>query len=621
MIVYSATKSAFNEDVLRNSIESKILSQFERNLGFSTSRKEIDSWRNSMMYMRNILDDPEIPENVSISIEYRIPQTSKRIDFIISGAGERGNEVAIIIELKQWSEIKKTDKDAVVSTFVGGGVRETGHPSYQAWTYAALLRDFNSIVQDDQIDLKPCAYLHNLEDGTAIHDDFYKEHLEKAPAFIRADAEKLTQFIKSHVKHGDKKGTMYRIDNGKIRPSKNLADELHSLMKGNQEFYLIDDQKVVFETALKLAKESTAKNKNVLIVEGGPGSGKTVVAINLLVKFTGMQFTSKYVTKNAAPREVYFQKLTGSFTKSYLSNLFVGSGGFHVLEANTFDTLIVDEAHRLNAKSGMFQNKGENQIKEIISGSKLSVFFIDENQKVTFRDIGTKDEIKKWASKLGAHVQELELPSQFRCNGSDGYLSWIDHVLQIKNTANDDLSELGYDFKVFDCPAELKSEILTRNEINNKSRIVAGYCWDWKTKGQPALYDIEIGKFRARWNLQEHGGQWIIHPESAHEVGCIHTCQGLELDYVGVIIGPDLVVRSGLIKTDGTKRSRMDQSLKGFKGMLKKEPEVAKSMADEIIRNTYRTLMTRGAKGCYIHCTDPETNEYFKRNSRERSQS
>jgi uncharacterized protein len=278
------------------------------------------------------------------------------------------------------------------------------------------------------------------------------------------------------------------------------------------------------------------------------------------------------------------------------------------------EPLPVDEAHRLNEKTGMFQNLGENQIKELITSAKFSVFFIDENQRVTFKDIGAKDEIRKWAQDCGAQAHELELQSQFRCNGSDGYLAWVDNVLQIRETANPTLEGIDYEFKVCDSPQELRGLVLQRNKLNNKARMVAGYCWDWVSKGKSSLVDIVMPKhdFFARWNLAADGNLWILKPESVSEVGCIHTCQGLELDYVGVILGPDLVARGGILQAVPEMRARTDASIKGYKALLKNEPEKARKKADEIIKNTYRTLLTRGQKGCFVFSVDPETNQYLK---------
>lgn len=160
---------------------------------------------------------------------------------------------------------------------------------------------------------------------------------------------------------------------------------------------MIDDQKAIFESALAAASEASDQAPKVMIIEGGPGTGKTVLAINLLVKLTELKLMSKYVSKNAAPRKVYESKLVGTIKRSHFSNFFSGSGAFIDTEPNTFDALIVDEAHRLNEKSGLYGNLGENQIKELIDSAKCSIFFIDEDQRVTLSDIGSKQAIRAFA--------------------------------------------------------------------------------------------------------------------------------------------------------------------------------------------------------------------------------
>ena len=610
MLVYSTSIARFKEDVMTNDIGTIIYDAYRSATGRDTGKSEIDSWMNSLRYMERVLHDGDIPQDAGVAIEYHLPQTSKRIDFILTGKDSFLRDSLILVELKQWQHAQLTESDAVVITRFQHGPRETLHPSYQAWSYKCLLEDFNQTVQDENIQLHPCAYLHNYEEDGVITNEFYSEHISKAPLFLKRDALKLQQFIKDHVKYGDKNRIMYRIDRGKIRPSKNLADQLVSLLKGNQEFVLIDDQKVVFETALRLAKKSTGKKKNVLIVEGGPGTGKSVVAINLLVALTDRLFVAKYITRNSAPRLVYEAKLTGTFTKTNISNMFSGSGVFHTAKPDMFDCLIIDESHRLTEKSGMF-SKGENQVKEIINASKLSVFFVDENQKVTLKDIGGKEEIRRWAAQHQAEVTELSLESQFRCNGSDGYLAWLDNTLQIRDTANLMLETDDYDFRIMDNPTELHELIKLKNAANNKARLVAGYCWEWPSAKNQLIKDIVIGNYKATWNLVAHGQAWIIKPDSVAEVGCIHTCQGLEVDYIGVIVGPDLVVRDGAVVTKPDKRAKSDKSIHTWKALVKKDPVSAMARLDAIIKNTYRTLMTRGQKGCYVYFVDDETRQFF----------
>ncbi len=604
-------------DVSTGNISDKILDSLKKTLGHSVNQSQINAFQNSMMFMHHVLQDSQIPEDSRVAIEYKIPQTAKRVDFILTGKSIDDKSSAIIIELKQWSKAVMTDMDGVVSTFVGGNTRDVSHPSYQAWSYAALLEDYNEEVQKEKIQLIPCAYLHNYPDDGIINNNFYQEYIDKAPLFLKTDAIKLREFIKEYIHYGDKKDIMYQIDHGKIRPSKSLADKLASLLQGNQEFIMIDDQKIVYEKAIELAQKADVQNKKVYIIEGGPGTGKSVIAINLLVALTNKGLVSQYVTKNAAPRAVYENKLTGTISKTRITNLFSGSGAYTNTEPNLFDTLIVDEAHRLNAKSGLFQNLGENQIMEIIRAAKCSIFFLDEDQKVTLSDIGEKDEIIRYAKQFKAEVHEIQLSSQFRCNGSDAFLAWLDNTLQIRETANETLDKTDYDFRIVDSPTELQELIFEKNKLHNKARLVAGYCWDWASKNSrdETIKDIvlEDGEFAMRWNLTTYGSLWLTDPKSVSEVGCIHTCQGLELDYVGVIIGPDMVARNGEIVTDASKRSKQDASLKGYKRLLQEAPVDGQYKLDKRIKNTYKTLMTRGMKGCYVYFTDKETEAYFKK--------
>lgn len=614
MLVYSATKQKFIDDVRSNVISDTIENEVARKLNRNSPRSEIASWENSLRFMMSALLDEAIPASAGVAIEYNIPLTNRRVDFILTGRNHLRNDAAVIVELKQWQTVEKTSKDAIVRTWLGNGLRETNHPSYQAWSYAALIEDYNETVRSESIRLIPCAYLHNMKERGAINDEFYEDHTNRAPVFISKDAMRLSQFLAEQIRFGDSNDIMYRIEHGVIKPSKNLADALSSMIQGNTEFLMIDEQKLVYETAIDLAHRSDKKDKHCLVVKGGPGTGKSVLAINLLVELTKRKMMTQYVSRNSAPREVFKQKLKGTRKKTHIDNLFKGSGSYVSTEPNTFHALIVDEAHRLNDKSGMYQNLGESQIKEVLSASCFSVFFIDEAQRVTLKDVGTVKEIKRRATECDVRVHELELASQFRCNGSDGYLAWLDHALQIRTTANIDLSDIDYEFKVFDDPSVLQKAIVDKNRRANKSRLVAGYCWPWASKKDSKAMDIEFPEFgfSAQWNLNDDGMLWAIADTSVEQIGCIHTCQGLEFDYVGVIIGDDFVIRDGRVVTRAEKRASQDRSVHGYKTLFKKRPEFAKAQADQIIKNTYRTLMTRGQKGCFVYSTDEETRKYFE---------
>lgn len=617
MLIYDGLKSDFMADTENDVLETKLYDTIKQKMNRSTGLSELNSWRNSLKEMYITLNDSAIPSDAGVAIEYNIPQTSKRVDFLISGYDDNNKGNVIIIELKQWEQLQAVEgHEAIVETYTGGANRRVVHPSYQAWSYAALIKDYNQYVQDEDVELHPCAYLHNYprKDNDPLDAKQYEDILSDAPAFTYGQRDALRNFIKKNIKTGDGEDTLVKIEHGKIKPSKQLQDSICGMLKGNKEFIMLDEQKVVYETILNLSTKCQKDNKKrTIIVEGGPGTGKTVVAINLLAELTKRDQFAQYVSKNSAPRIVYGYKLKGSMKRNSVDNLFKGSGCYTDAPLNSIGTILADEAHRLNEKSGMFQNLGENQIKEIIHASRCSVFFIDESQRVTTSDIGSVEEIEKWAKMEHSEVFRMELISQFRCNGSDGYLAWIDDVLQIRDTANYDLEGIDYDIRICDSPMEMEHIILEKNSIRNRARILAGYCWNWpkETRNDVNYHDIKIGDYGISWNL-DGGDAFAINPDSVHEAGCIHTSQGLEFDYVGVIIGDDMRYENGEIITDYSKRAKTDQSMKGIKGIAKNNPQEANRLADEIIKNTYRTLMTRGMKGCYVYCTDSKLSEYLK---------
>jgi uncharacterized protein len=612
VLVYQATKSQFMDDVDRDQIAEHVSRAFESRMHRPNAR-EVRSWQNSMEFMYKVLNAAEIPGNCGVAIEFRVPYTNSRIDFLLTGRESDDCDSAVIIELKQWEDLDAVaGKDGIVRTFVGGARREVSHPSYQAWSYARMIEDYNEAVRDEQIELRPCAYLHNYRIAEGGYDPLldpaYLEYLERAPVFGRGDVLKLREFICRSIKHGDDGRVLFHIDSGRLRPSKSLQDALVGMLEGNDEFVMIDDQKVVFERAVHLANEARRTGeRRVLIVRGGPGTGKSVVAVNLMVRLTAEEMVCQYISKNSAPRKVYSKLLrSGKRSKSFIDGLFRGSDGFFDYDGAPFDALVVDEAHRLNEKSGLYRNLGENQIKEIISATRFAVFFIDESQRVTIGDVGTVDDIRSFAAAAGAVVHEVDLFSQFRCNGSDGYLEWLDETLGIR-PAEEVVLDLDYDFRVFDDPNELSAAIAEKNATSGKSRLVAGYCWEWPKAGQanPHHHDIAIPEwdFARSWNLSSTT-TWAIDEGSLEQVGCVHTAQGLEFDYVGVIIGDDMRAENGVVVTDYGKRAKTDQSLRGIKKMAKTDPQRAQRVADGVIRNTYRVLMTRGLKGCYVFCTD-----------------
>jgi DUF2075 family protein len=613
MLAYLGTK----EDFLRDApvIEDKVRDAVKLKLNFNVAESEYLSWRNSLgNAMSHVMRSERIPGDAGIAIEYRLNGRRFRLDFVISGVDSRGKESLVIVELKQWTDIQFSDLDEHVKTVLGGGVRDVTHPSYQVWSYKSHLEMFNEYVYEKELSVEACAYLHNCKDNQVINNSRYENALRLAPVFFHGEHDKLQKLIEGKIEKGSGTSLLERVDAAVIRPSKQLADAVGNMLQGQDEFVLLDEQKTAYETILRSARHVQESGKKVLIIKGGPGTGKSVISINALAKLTSERMNVKYVTANAAPRDVFQAKLKNLVKGDSVKHLFGGSGSYTESKKDSMDVLIVDEAHRLRMKSGMFKNLGESQAKEIINSAKLSVFFIDEAQKVTWSDVGEISRIKAYAAKLGADVELLELISQFRCGGSDDYMAWLDDSLGLQDVPENYFSREKFDFQIFDSASKLHDAIRKKNQVNNKSRIVAGYCWNWISKKDPKAYDIVIPEenYQARWNLASYGNEWIINPKSVDEVGCIHTCQGLEVDYVGVIVGNDLGVESGKLVTSPRGRAKSDKSLNGYVGERKLNPEAADAKADELIRNTYRTLMSRGMKGCYVYFTDPDVKEYFE---------
>ena len=611
MIVYSGNKESFQRDLINGVIASKIEVLFS-SLGIPReSRAEYRSWENSLPKIGMIISNRKIDDDVQVALEYQIPLTSKRVDFMIGGNDGVRNNV-VIVELKQWETCRATTRENVVKAFTGGAERDVPHPSQQAYSYAKLIENFNEAVRENDIGLIPCAFLHNYkeENRDQICNIRYKEALSDAPVFLKEDGYGLSEFISRYVPKSAKKNLFEILENGKLRPSKSLQEEVGRILNGNTEFDMIDEQLVAYSTILKLVENSVNDSKkHTIIVQGGPGTGKSVIAINLLAKIINNGFSCAYVTKTSAPRYTFSESLIkGKHKLSYLRGLFKSAGTCYKLNADTYTCLLCDEAHRLTAKSGIYSNLGENQVKEIINASRISVFFVDEGQIVHVRDIGTIDEIKKQAEALGAIVHcndSLKLTSQFRCNGSDGYIAFLDDVLQIRHTANYSYFDLDYDIEVFDDACEMRDALRTKN-TNNKARMIAGYCYPWLSQNDKSKMDIILpGGFKAQWNFTTE--QFATDPDSFEQVGCIHSTQGLEFEYVGIIIGLDMVYKNNEVVTDYTKRDRRDSSIP--RGKTQED----RVLADKIIRNTYKTLLSRGQKGCYIYCQDNALRDYIKK--------
>ncbi len=611
MILFSCLKNEFMEYVRDGVISDKVYSAYKEKYKRKTKYNQIKAWANSLPIMAQVID--ELPDNVGIILEYNIPLTSKSIDMIITGYNESKSPIMILIELKQWSYSRVIKSvDGVVRTKINKHEKNVLHPAYQVLSYAQILNNYNINIEKEKINIIPLVVLHNyeLDMSDALYNKKYRPYYSKVNMYGMNDKIELKEIINSNIKYGDNLEIINIVDKSEIRPTKRLLDSIINMTKGKKEFTLLDEQKVIMEEIITNARLSfTDGKKRVMIVKGGPGTGKSVLAINALGELLSNGLMGAYVSKNMAPRKVYKNMLVSKDNEISIHELFKSSGYFFKDKSNKYDFLLVDEAHRLQEKSGIHNNIGENQIKEIINASKLSVFFVDEAQIITLRDIGLIENILFYAKYFEALIDNLELKSQFRCNGSDNYLDFIDNFLYNKRCK----VRFNFDFRVMDSPEEVQKIIKEKN-TNNNARMVAGFCWPRKVRyaDNQDYHDIKIGDFSMSWNLK-HGEPFATRESAINEIGCVYNVQGLEFDYIGVIIGPDLKYDGKKVVSDYKARANTEKSLYGLQVLLKQDKDYYEKMADTIIKNTYRVLLTRGIKGCYVYAVDEKLQKHLKK--------
>ena len=714
-VAYSATKDVFINDVLLNRFIPKLREGARLNhIGGGVS--EIRSWQSNAPNVRNLLELSQIPNDIIVSFEYKVPNGG-RIDCMLYGKGNNGLNNIIHIELKQWgndsvSELYDTGVFRV-DAFTGGGYRAVCHPSQQVLNYQTHLLNFVEELNAKDTNLEGMAYCYNYNSNAtpnALYAKHYRAILDQHRLYSGNEIETLANRIHQLLCNGFGLEIFNRVTNSRIRQSKTLLDAAANMFKGITEFSLLDDQITASETIFaEVRKASKKTGKTVIIVKGGPGTGKTVIALHVLAqmaqegKASNMYFTTRSKALRESLRErlqhISLQDGSNLNASDLISNIFHFKP--HHFEESEVDLLLVDEAHRVQKSANYMGDKFYeqtylSQVISLIYCSKVCVFFIDDKQAIKTDEIGNSDDIKKAAnhyamnvanytntdfyqkiqknkialakaesdrtqlaanpipqnydkiSKLDAKIRdlrreltkedciaevkstlktpiniiELELKSQFRCNGSDNYLDWLDEVLyKPYNEVNKSFSDSEYDFQIFGTPQALYNKIKSLDKPHaapkQVARIAAGYCWRWSTQLAPdgdLVKDVKIGNFKMPWetnNVRARGpyrdlyassaDTWAIEPQGINQVGCIFSIQGFEIDYIGVILGPDI------------QYDAENDCLIGKVGN-----NVAVQSNDSLIytrhiRNAYRVLMSRGKKGCFIFCCNPEVASFFER--------
>jgi DNA replication protein DnaC len=616
MLLYSATCAKFYDDVQSTRIDEIVNEAFRREFGRDAGPGEQRSWRNSLPQfsfscMKAGLD------RQGIIIEYQLPQSSKRLDVMLTGADADGVDRATVIELKQWEDCAPSDGEQVV-TWVGGGNRDVLHPSAQTRQYVTYLADGQTVFHEGEVPVAVGggAYLHNYRfvQGDPLLDPKFDELRASFPIFSRDDQDQLVELLSRTVGAGPGDRVLERVLRSEARPSKKLLEHIGGMLKGDAEYVLLDDQLASFDRVMTEARKALATGtQSTILIRGGPGTGKSVIALNLVSALAREGVNVRHATGSRA--------FTGSIRKivgTRASQQFSFFNQFAMDAPNSIDILICDEAHRIRTTSvSRFtrkdQRSGKEQIDELLDVAKVGVFFIDDLQVVRPGEIGSADLIVAASDRRRRPRYDFQLTAQFRCAGSDGFIAWITDVLGIEETANplwtgDD----DFDFRIVGSPEELHRMIADRADEGTTARVMAGFCWPWsKPYGDGTLHpDVEVGTWRMPWNARSDAGRlaagipkeadWARDPGGIDQVGCIYTAQGFEFDYAGVIFGPDLVWREG----------------EGWVGQREcSHDKVVKRSGDafaDLVKNTYRVLLSRGMKGCYVHFMDDETREHVQ---------
>lgn len=631
MRLYAGTSTNFINLNFNNQIAGLLKAEFRIQFGYNPTMNETMSWQNSLYRIANMMDRIGLHDN-GVFVKYQLPLSSKRIDIIITGTDSSNSPNAVIIELKQWGEctLAEFDSDKVV-TWVGGGNKNVLHPSVQVGNYKYYLQENSSAFYDEKnpIHLYACCFLHNYIpcEKDPIFDKRFEYALNRFPIYTSGDTEDLSTFLHDRLANGNGMEILGKIENSKLAPSKKLLKQVSGTIKYKlkhqgefkifgqhkikEDYTLLDEQLVVYDTIMSVVRKGLSQRRQyAVIVKGGVGTGKSVIGLQLLADLAALGFNTQYATGSGS-----FTKTLRKIVGSGAENLFKYFMSYGAVQPRELDVLIMDEAHRIREKTGYpFKGTGRPQVEDLIRATKVALFFIDDFQYVRKGEIGSSQYIKEHAERLGCKIFEYELESQFRCGGSDGYANWIDNTLQIKDTANAFWSdEPGFEFKIFDSPEALEEAIRSKNEEGFTARITAGFCWKWSKEFEAdhtLVKDVKIETFESPWNARPNldnlpveipkSDFWAYDEGGINQIGCIYTAQGFEFDYVGVIFGTDLRFNLDASKWEGHPEDSFDDPVKKADNFL------------QLVKNTYRVLLTRGMKGCYVHFMDKNTERFFK---------
>ena len=618
MHLYSGATTDFVADATRNRIADKLKTSFFEYFRYEPAPSEVTSWQNSLRAMASAVEVAALDDH-GIVVELQLPLSSKRLDCMLTGHDAGDRPQAVIVELKQWTSADPCQIDECVSVFLGGRMRDVLHPSAQVSGYQRYLADVHTVFSEGLVGMSSCGFAHNAayDSSAVLWSETYQALLERWPLFAGDQMDDFANFLDIQLAGGDGTPVLEQILKGRYRPHKRLLDHTARVIKREPTYVLLDEQQVAFNHILGRVRDRQASSEqSAFLIRGGPGTGKSVIAVNLLAELASEGFATQHATGSKAFTE-NLRRTVGPRAKA-LFNYF---NSFSAAEPELLDAIICDEAHRIRTSSNSRYMKKEArsdlpQVEELMRAAKVIVFFIDDRQVVRPGEVGSSDLIRSAAAKLGIPVFEHELETQFRCGGSDAFVGWVDNTLEVDPTPFVlwDPSE-EFDFQIVDSPQELEGMIRAKASEGYSARLSAGFCWPWSDPLEDGtlVNDVQIDGWSMPWNAKPDSRRlaagipksnyWASDPAGLDQVGCVYTAQGFEYDYAGVIFGRDLVWRP--------RRGWIGQPEASRDSVVKRGGARKPSAFAALVKNTYRVLLTRGLQGCYVFFEDDQTRDFF----------
>ncbi|MFJ8309576.1 MULTISPECIES: DNA/RNA helicase domain-containing protein [unclassified Streptomyces] len=614
-MLFRDSATAVAARLLEGSLTLHLTEQFTHAHGYRPSFSEVRSWERSLPALTDALLDAGLGQ-AEVLIEFGLPLTSKRADAVVAGVDPKtGQPSYVVVELKQWSEAHPDDGIDPLLCRVDGYRHPVLNPIEQVRGYCDYLIAFNGALAQHPERIWGAVYLHNAtEFGVAGLDEVALN--ERGRLFTADRRSAFLAYLQSRLAPVSGAQAADELLAAKVQPSKQLLNVAAQEVREREQFVLLDEQRIAYETVLKtVARAHESDHKEVVVITGGPGTGKSVIALSVLGELYRRGIPALHATGSQSFTKT-MRKVAGT-RKPEVRELFKYFNSFGTAKRNSLDVLVCDEAHRIRETSASrftpaAERTGKRQLEELIDVARVPVFLLDQHQVVRPGETGTVEEIEAAAAqkKLICHVVELD--SQFRCGGSDAYVRWVVRLLSLEGDAPEPWEPDGrMQLEVVDSPAELEASLREKQTKGYTARISAGFCWPWSDAkpGEPLPADVRIGDWARPWNLKGDrsimgappSALWATDPAGFNQVGCVYTAQGFEYDWSGVIIGPDLVRRGEAWVTD--RDASRDPALKKRNG---KDATSDKDI-DRLIRNTYKVLLTRGMVGTVIYSTDPET--------------